>query len=217
VREDKRQLHRVTLARPSEAQVDGKRAFIISVSLEGLRVAQQSHPGAIGDIRTISFEWEGQRATARCELRWLQIQQSMGRASYAKSLYHVGYHIIEASEESHLVMRQIVLEYVMRALDEQKANARGIPALAPQSYQAGVARELLRHEYNAGKWLELLTVNRSQPTSVFTVGSDHSRDEIEMLREAYAAGDHNMRQTIQQMAEISTAAEAGAPARKYIP
>jgi hypothetical protein len=217
VRDDKRQLHRVTLARPCEAQVDGKRAFIIGVSLDGLRVAQQSHPGAIGDIRAVSFEWEGQRFTARCEMRWLQIQQSMGRASYAKSLYHVGYHIIEASAESRLILRQIVLEYVMRALDEQKANARGIPALAPQSYQAGVAKDFLRQEYVAGKWRETRTVNRSQPPSGFTVGADHSREEIEMLREAYAVGDHSMRQTIQQMAEISTAAESGAPARKYIP
>jgi hypothetical protein len=217
VRDDKRQLHRVTLARPCEAQVDGKRAFIVGVSLDGLRVAQQSHPGAIGETRTVAFEWEGQKVSALCELRWLQIQQNMGRASYAKSLYHVGYYILEASHESHLILRQIVLEYVMRALDEQKANARGVPALAPQSYQAGTAREFLKQEYVGDQWRETRTANRSQPPSGFTVGADHSREEIDMLREAYAIGDNNMRQTIQKMAEISTSTESGVPTRKYVP
>jgi hypothetical protein len=181
-------------------------------------MAHQGNPGIAGDIITVVFEWEGRKASMSCELRWLHIQQqNIGRASYSKSLYHAGYKIAEIDENSHAVLRDIVLEHVLRALDEQKANARGIPALAAQSFQTGVAREYLRHEYLAGQWRETRTGDPKQPAQGFTVGADHSRDEIDMLREAWAAGDFAARDMIRRMAEMSTSTESGIPTRRYTP
>ena len=197
--------------------MDGKRAFIVDVSLHGFRIAHQENPGIVGKTHTIAFEWHGHRASFQCELRWMQIQRSTGRASLGKNLYHAGYRIVEGNEESQAVIRDIVLEYVMRALDEQKANARGVPALAAQSFQTGAARQYARHEFENGAWRETKTSDPKQPANGFTVGADHSQDEIDMLREAWSTGDIDTRMMIRKMAELSTSTESGIPTRRFTP
>jgi hypothetical protein len=106
--EQRRKRPRVAISQPFEADVDGKRAFVVDISVAGIRLAEPGKPRAVGERAIISFEWEGRPASFVCEVRWLQVQQSIGRASYAHSFYQVGYHIIDAAPESHALMDEIL-------------------------------------------------------------------------------------------------------------
>src|SRR5690606_27789254 len=108
--------------------------------------------------------------------------------------------------------------HVARALDEQKANARGLPAVAPASFQTGRATRFLRHELVLGKWNETPTTDPSQPEHGFTVSAGHSPREIEMLRSAFERGDGKVdRDLIRRLAQLSIGNREGIPTRRFMP
>ncbi|GAC1398766.1 MAG: hypothetical protein NVSMB68_14410 [Thermoanaerobaculia bacterium] len=103
-----RQSPRVTLSEPQEILVGQKRGFVIDVSAGGFRVTQHEKPIAPGQPRKLTFEWEGRRAAFLCELRWLRVQQTLGKASYSQNVYHAGYRVIHGTAEAHDVVRAIM-------------------------------------------------------------------------------------------------------------
>lgn len=214
--DDKRRRHRVTLLRPLAGQASGKRIFIKDMSLSGLLIAHQERIGLAGDAVEITFEWEGRKARLTCSLRWTHVQR-VGRASFTKSLYISGVHIGACSEDTASIVRDIVGEHVSRALDEQKANARGIPPTHVQSVQSGKGSEFVRHEYSGGTWRHAATFQTAQPLNGFTVSSDLSQEEVELLREAWVIADAAIRDVIRKTSELSISNKDGIPIRRYTP
>jgi hypothetical protein len=132
MREQTGRLHRATMSRPCEARADGRLTFITDVSLHGLRVSHHGHPGPIGQLRRIDFEWEGRRASVVAELRWCNIQSSIGRASYAKSVYDAGFKIVEASPEAEALLHELMLDDAFARLDEKRGVTRRGPSVRVQ-------------------------------------------------------------------------------------
>ncbi len=130
---------------------------------------------------------------------------------------HSGLEITHTGHGARSTLRDLVHGYVMRALDERKANARGIPPLAVQYHQTATATEFVRHELIGGTWRQTATTRREQPPNGFNVAADHSDEEIDMLRDAYERGDKSARDIIRKMAELSIGSPAGIPIRKYTP
>lgn len=124
MREHTGRLHRATMSRPCEARADGRLTFITDVSLHGLRVSHHGHPGPLGQLHRIEFEWEGRRASVVAELRWCNIQSSIGRASYAKSVYDAGYKIVEATPEAETLLRELMLDDAFAKLDDNQVIPR---------------------------------------------------------------------------------------------
>jgi hypothetical protein len=116
-----------------------------------------------------------------------------------------------------MALRALVEAHVERALDEQKANAKGIPPIAAQSAQKGGAAIYARHEFVHGTWRKLVTSDPAQPESGFTVSSEEQREQVELLRSAYVTSDANMRTVIRKLAELSIANPDGIPTRRYTP
>jgi hypothetical protein len=56
-------------------------------------------------------------------------------------------------------------------MDEQKANARGIPPIAAQSNQAAQRTYYKRHELIGNRWRETETTDPAQPANGFTVSA----------------------------------------------
>ena len=125
--------------------------------------------------------------------------------------------ITSIREDTEGTLRGLVEHHVERALDEQKANARGVPPLGAQSVQSGEASTYARHELVNGVWRKIVTTDRAQPLSGFTVSSEETRDQVEMLRSAYEIADLPMRQMIRKLAEMSVSVREGIPMRKYTP
>lgn len=213
---ERRRVQRVRMATPLRGAVGTVRMFVVDVSLRGLRIAHQESIGRPGDVVNLKFDWDGHSIILRCEITRSQtIRPADGNG---KPLFHSGMVIVHATGTSGRALRDLVEWHIVRALDEQKANARGIPAVAPQSYQTGKASYYIRHELVLGRWREMATTDPTQPSQGFTVSADHSAAEVDMLRSAFERGTSGGgRDLIRRLAQLSISAAEGIPTRRFVP
>jgi hypothetical protein len=214
---DRRRVQRVRLPQPLRATIDGVRVFIVDVSLRGLRVAHQEEIGRVAATCIVRSEWDGRPLELHCSIVRTALHKSADSAG-SRATYHSGLTINRAVGVSSVTLRRIIEHHVERALDEQKANARGIPALAAQSIQTGVATAFVRHEYRLGRWREVMTADAEQPAHGFTIAAHTTPSEVEMLRRAYErAKTANDLAVIKRLAEISVNSAEVVQARRYTP
>ena len=206
---ERRRIQRVKMLEPLPGRIDGQKVFVLDLSRHGLRVAHQETLGLPGTHRLIEFEWDGRRVLLEGKLTHSDVPRANVR--------HSGFTIVSTSPGSDEVLREIILWPVERALDEQKANARGVPARAARSFQTGNAREYIRHLYRAGKWLAAKTLDPEQPRDGFTISVSESGREVALLRTAWECGDVAAREVIRKMAELSISRTEGVPTRRYHP
>lgn len=213
---ERRSVQRVGLTDRLRGTIGLTRIFIADVSTGGLRVLHQEPIGKTGEVISVSFSWEGRPISVRGEI----VRTTLFRAesTTGRSLFHSGLRIVEASMAARITIRELIEAHVARALDEQKANARGLPAVAPQSFQTGRASHFVRHELLLGKWRETATTEAAQPEHGFTVAASHSQHEIAMLRSAYERGTGaDGRDLIRRLAQLSIGTREGIPTRKFVP
>ncbi|HVE72253.1 MAG TPA: PilZ domain-containing protein [Thermoanaerobaculia bacterium] len=217
VHKERRRVQRVRLPQPLRATVDGVKAFIVDISLTGVRVMHQDELGSGPTECRLRAEWDGFPFELRCTVVRTTLHQAANATG--RSLYHSGMIIVSASDTSMLTLRKLIEHHVERALDEQKANARGVPPpLAAQSMQTGAPSSFVRHELTMGRWREIMTPTNAQPEQGFTIGAHTSRAEVEMLRRAYeAATSHGERVLIRRLAALSVTAGEVVQARRYLP
>lgn len=214
---ERRRVQRVGLPQPLRATIDGTRIFIVDLSLRGLRVLHQDDIGHVGANGTVVTNWDGHRIELHCRIVRTTLHRSAEYSS-TRTQYHSGLAITEAAGTSAETLRRFIAHHVERALDEQKANARGIPPLAAQSVQTGAPATFVRHEYAGGNWREVMTPTPAQPESGFTISAQHSPSEVEMLRRAYErAATNSDRATIRRLAALSVSSGEVVQARRYMP
>lgn len=214
---DRRQYQRINLTQPMGCMVGDVKAYILDVSVTGVRVVHQNPLAAGSDLR-LEFQWQGRPLKFICEI--IGTEQSERQTRYGKqTLYHTGLTFVRDLGDSTSVLRQMIGHYVELALDEQLSNARGIPARAATSYQAGkkvsgYVELVLKPD---GTWSRTPVKTPSQPRNGFTISNEESEEQIAMLCASYAEGDQETRQLIQQMAQLSISSEEGVPTRRYVP
>ena len=213
--DERRGIERVTLLQPLRGKVGDARVFIVNASLRGFCVAHQDWIGDMGDLVRLSFDHDGLTIHAQCEIRWTRVHRPASAGG--KAIHHSGMRINEITQECSRSLIELVEVQVLRALDEQKANAKGLPAVAAQSFQTGAAKQFVRHDLNGGKWRESKTTDPKQPHSGFTLASDVTPAEVQMLRTAYETGDAAGRTMIRELAAASISVPDGIPTRKYKP
>ena len=212
--EEHRRVQRVTLMHPLVGMADGERVYVVDASLTGVRMlhARLFRPQA---GCSVAFSWDGKPIQLEGNVRWTKPRVGWGDAS--RSSYQSGVEIATIRPQAHFTLQELVESHIERALDERKANARGIPPIVVQSVQSGRTSTYARHELVGGGWRKTITGDPAQPTSGFTVSVQHTHDEVEMLRAAYVSADPTMRGVIQRMAQISVSNPDGIPTRKYSP
>jgi hypothetical protein len=206
---------RVNLLQPVIGIAGEERVYILDASVRGVRVSHRTlfTPRAACNV---GFEWDGNPIDLVGTVRWTKLQR-LGSAAYAKTIYQSGLEIAVIAPEAQTTLRALVQAHVERALDEQKANAKGMPPTAAQSAQKGGSTVYARHEFVRGTWRKLKTSDPAQPESGFTLSSDEPREQVELLRSAYVTADANMRTVIRKLAELSIANPDGIPTRRYTP
>lgn len=213
---ERRRVQRVRLIEPIKGLLDGKKIFIIDVSLKGLRVAHQEHIGDVGDPCAIKSSWDGKTLDLRCVIERTQTHKADTKSG--RTLFHSGLSITQALGVSPITLRELVEWHVARALDEQKANAKGIPTIAPQSFQTGKGTHFIRHELIQGRWRETATMDSAQPPHGFTVSAEHTPEEVVMLRQSFESDSTPAnREMIKKLAAMSISAAEGIPTRRYLP
>ena len=202
--------------RPLVARIGQARVFLLEVSLNGALIAHQGNIPPEGGTCVVMFEWENIAVALECQIIRNTLQK-MARNANEKSVYHAAMEIIRASETAMKTLRDMITEIVARALDEQKANARGIPAVAAQTFQTGKGSQFLRMELLNGAWRRTETTRPDQPMNGFTISAEEPPDHIAMLCETYAAATNESRRLIKLMAELSISKAEGIPTRRYTP
>lgn len=214
---ERRRVQRVRLPQPLRATIDGTRVFLVDVSLRGLRVMHQDEIGRVASTCIVRSEWDGRPLELHCSIVRTALHRSAD-SSGSRATYHSGLIITRAVGVSSVTLRRLIEHHVELALDEQKANARGIPPLAAQSMQTGVASAYVRHEYRLGRWREVTTHSPEQPDHGFTIAAHTTPSEVEMLRKAYErAKTANDLAVIRRLAEMSVSSAEVVQARRYTP
>ena len=214
--EERRRYQRASLVRPQPARVGVARVYILDISLNGARIAHQGTLPPPGRECALAFEWEGHPIELRCEVT-RNVLDRLAKSAAEKSVYHAGLSIVDADRQSREELRTMIAGLVARALDEQKANARGVPAEAAQCFQTGKGTDYLRCELVGGTWRRTETNRAEQPQDGFTVSVEESREHVEMLCDTFVNADDDGRQLIRMMAELSISKAEGVPTRRYMP
>jgi hypothetical protein len=213
---ERRRFQRVRIVEQVRGLIGETRIFVVDASLSGLRVVHQDDVPRVGSSCTVSFTWHGRHITLECTIK-RTVMRRPAKSALERPLYESGLLIDGARGESSATLREMIERHVMLALDERKANARGIPPTAAQSFQTGKGDDLIRHEYVKGAWRSYPTTDPSQPMNGFTISAAEPVPNIEMLRSTFATADASGRRMIQQMAEMSISRSEGIPTRRYEP
>ena len=206
----------MTLVRAVSGRIGTSRVYIVDASLNGLRIAHQGTLPPIGQECVLTFEWEGHPLELQCRVTRSTLHK-LAKDKNDKSIYHAGLSIEEARGDSFNALRRMVSDVVARALDEQKANARGIPAQAAQIFQTGKGSEFLRFEMVNGAWRRTTTTRPDQPANGFTISAAEDREHVEMLCQTFESADSEGRRLIRLLAELSISKVEGIPTRRYTP
>lgn len=214
VRQERRRYGRIRLDEPIRADLGGLPVRVLELSLTGFLVA---HEGRIapGETRPLTIHWDGE-IQLHCE----PIRSSLfrlGRSLGDKSIYRTGLRIHRYAGDDFDKLRHLIGERILRALAEQKANARGIPPLAAYMYQPEKGELFRRCELVNGTWRKTETSHPRQPANGFTVSAEVDPDHVDLLCETWEHTTAEGRRLTQLLAELSTSRSEGIPTRRYVP
>lgn len=134
-----------------------------------------------------------------------------------KTVYHTGVRILEPVDDSENILRDMIAQRVIRALEEQKANARGMPPIVSYHYQVGKGDRFRRCELIERKWRKTETGIRTQPVEGFTVSAGVEAREVDLLCKTYEETTDEGRRLTRILAQLSISKEEGTPTRRYVP
>jgi hypothetical protein len=205
----------VRLETPLSAQFAGTRAKVVEISVVGLLIA---HEGKIapGTTHELVLDWDGTDLEFSCRVVRSTLWR-LARAAGEKSIYHSGLRILETVGNSGPRLRELLAERIIRALEEQKANARGIPPLAAYMYQPGKGELYRRCELIDGVWRKSETIRAQQPPNGFTISADIDPVQVDILCETWEMTTPEGRRLTQMLAELSIDRNEGIPVRRYVP
>ncbi len=212
----KPRLQRITLTEQLMGTAEGQKALVIDISLSGVLIAHQ-FPSDIGRTVRLRFDWRGEATIADCEVMRSKLHAPPVRAG-ARAVYRSGVAFMRFIDGSESILRSMIAELVTRALDEQKANARGIPPNMASSIQTGRrSRGYLTLRMVGGAWQRLESVHAVHPEDGFTISIEEDPAQIDLLCEAWERVGPAHRNMIREMARMSIANQDGIPARRYEP
>lgn len=212
---DRRRYSRIKLDHPLTARFGDTRARVIELSLIGFRIA---HEGRLpsGEERRLVVDWDGNTLDVGCTLVRSTLWR-LARAMGEQSIYHSGLRIVDHSRDSFDRLRDLIAERILRALEEQKANARGIPPIAAYMYQPEKGDLFRRCEWIDGQWRISETIRAAQPQSGFTVSAEVEPAHVKLLCDAWEKTTDEGRRLTRMLAELSISKAEGVPTRRYVP
>lgn len=212
---ERRRYGRVRLETPLSAEFAGTRARVLEISILGLLIAHEGKiaPGATHDL---VIDWDGSTLEFTCRVVRSTLWR-LAKGAGEKSIYHSGLRILEMTDAADRRLRELLAQRIIRALEEQKANARGIPPLAAYMYQPGKGELYRRCELIDGVWRKSETIRSQQPPNGFTVSTEVDPAHVEILCRTWEMTTAEGRRLTQMLAELSIDRNEGVPVRRYVP
>ena len=212
--EVKRRFERIHFEHPIDALLNDQPVRVLDLAIGGGRVitAFRVTPGSSHQLR---IDWEGKSIRLNCTATRCTLQTFA--KSGEKNTYDVGLRIVETVDDSDQIVRELIHNYVMKALDEQRANWEGIPPLGPYVHLEGKSDHYRRCELKNGTWQVTPTLRPEQPLDGFTVSAEVPPHYIDLLCETYEMTDSEGRRLTRLLAELSINKAEGVPTRRYLP
>jgi hypothetical protein len=212
---ERRQYGRVELDEPLQGSLEGMPVQVVEVSVTGMRLAHESRlpPAA---TRRLTVTGGAAPMEFSCSVIRSMLHR-LARNPGEKTIYHSGVQIIEAYGDSDLAVRNLIAERVIRALEEQKANARGIPPITDFTYQIEKGDRFRRCELVNGVWRKFDTTNPQQPENGFTIAAAVAPFHVDMLCRTYEQTTAEGRRLTQILAQLSISRKEGTRVRRYLP
>lgn len=188
---------------------------VLELSVVGFLVAHEGRV-APGTEHHLAIDRHGVRIELECEIVRSTLYR-LARNLGEKSVYHTGLRIIRYADDDFDRLRGLIFERILRALEEMKANANGIPPLAAYMYQPEKGELYRRCELVGGTWRRTETIRSQQPPNGFTISAEVDPDHVAMLCDTWERTTAEGRRLTQLLAELSISREEGIPTRRYVP
>jgi hypothetical protein len=214
---ERRGYGRIHLEAKLRGSVDAVPVYVTEVSVTGVRVLHESRfPTKPGGMHQLWFDWNEHTLRFGVELIRTTIAK-LAKRTGEKSLYDSGMRFVNGDAESDKLLRDLIAHYVVRSLNEQIANARGIPPLAAYSHQTGKGNRLRRCEWINGVWRKAETFDSQQPEEGFTISADLDPEQVDILCQTWEVVGPEGRRLTQLLAQLSISKTEGIPTRRYEP
>lgn len=204
---DRREFQRLKLLKPILGTVNGQGALILDIGVGGAFIEHygQASPG---DQFRLGFLSEGESVEFVCEVRRSFVVRL---ASDESKVSHTGARFVQAVGNSHALLEKLMVSFVGRILEAQRANARGERSLSHGETilarlgdaQRMRARGCVTHSFADGQWTAERGDSPTQPADGFTVAAFEDEEEVKMLRRSYETADDEGRRLIRLIADLS--------------
>jgi hypothetical protein len=212
---ERRRFGRIDLEEPLTGWIGDVRLDIVEVSVVGFRALHEVRFPP-GEHHEIALTWQGREMRFACTMIRSTLFR-LAKNAAEKSIYQSGIRIETGVGDSEQSLRDLIAYRVMRALEEQKANARGLPPIGSYTYQVGKGDRFRRCELNGGRWRKFDTTRSEQPADGFTVSADIDPHQVDLLCQTYEAVSGEGRRLTKMLAELSIKKTEGTPTRRYVP
>jgi hypothetical protein len=212
---ERRQYGRIDLDPPLSGRIDDVAVRVIEVSVSGVLVEHDTRIMP-APSRRIRFDWDIHTLQFTCVVARSTLFK-LAKNPGESSVYRSGIKLLQATGDSEQVLRDLIAQKIIRALEQQKANARGLPPVGNYTYQVGKGDRFRRCELTAGNWRRMETGDRSQPLNGFTVSAEVDVFHVDLLCKTWENTTEEGRRLTRMLAELSISKEEGTPVRKYVP
>jgi hypothetical protein len=215
VKPERRRYGRIRLDEPLRARYGEMPVRVLELSVVGFLIA---HEGRLAPSATHHLAIEREESTI--ELECMAVRSTLYRLAKnigEKSIYHTGLRIVRCAGDDFDRLRSLIFDRILRALEEMKANARGIPPLAAYMYQPEKGELYRRCELVNGTWRKTETIRPQQPPNGFTISAEIDPEHVAMLCETWERTTAEGRRLTQLLAELSISSAEGIPTRRYVP
>ncbi len=228
-----RRVERVHLAQPLVARLGATQVVLVDLSVMGARV-EHHVPLIAGAYSQLTFRWEDLTFSIDCRIARSRLERFSAGAD-GMTVYHSGLEFEKLSTEMRTRIKQMISGFIIRALEEQKLNARGVlpehdvsrmpifrfggqltanekqvegSALLPMSR---VAKETgyICYGLENTSWRKKRTHDPGQPIEGFTISANEDHAQVELLCQAYQKSDRDGRRLIQLCAQLSLMEDDG--------
>ena len=239
-----RRVQRIHLAQPLVARLGVTPVVLVDISTLGARV-EHSTPLQAGALARLAFTWEEMAMAVECRIVRSRLERfSVG--SDGLTVYHSGLEFEEMTPEVKGKLKNMIAQFIARALEEQKLNARGVlpahdlnkmpifrfggqltanptdVAEAIGSAQLPMARISKESGYvcyhlEGQTWRKKRTHDPGQPVEGFTISATEDNEQATLLCDAYLNSDRDGRKMIQLFAQLSIMEGEGIQPGRFMP
>lgn len=213
--DDRRRVERVTFSDPPAAHLGDQPARLIDLGLLGARLRHE-RPLDVGAELIVRFTQEEEVVRVVGKVTRCEFQQVLSEAR-GERIYLSAVEFVSADPLSSALVKRLIAEHVARALEAQKANARGaiaaltaeVPFLRDSGRPGKVARAIPTTFVSCrpgpkGTWRKTIVARPIQPADGFTVRLGDTEEEVDRLCQAWSEATPEIRKLIRLCAEIST-------------